>query len=114
MTLPKRWGIFNVLQQDSGETLGCQIQTQGTHNRRCLSLGAGQEPIHHGTKHPCGHAKDHTADEADFSESVLTGEACHQGQRAEGQGKKVAGVFCTFTPVEILEAAGFTTVPSAA
>ena len=26
------------------------------------------------------------------------------------QGKKVAGVFCTFTPVEILEAAGFTTV----
>ena len=26
------------------------------------------------------------------------------------QGKKVAGIFCTFTPVEILEAAGFTTV----
>ena len=26
------------------------------------------------------------------------------------QGKKVAGIFCTFTPVEILEAAGFTSV----
>ena len=24
------------------------------------------------------------------------------------QGRKVAGIFCTFTPVEILEAAGFT------